>query len=363
MSDFTIGVEEEFHLVDPQTRRLRPAVAAVLERGRRRLGEDVDAELLPSQVEVRTPVCSSLAEVRTAVVRLRHELGQAAAEAGCRLAASGTHPWQAQVPEVTRKQRYEEMADRFGIIAREQVVCGCHVHVGIADPEIAISAMNRARPWLATLLALSANSPFWCGEDTGYASFRTQVWSHWPSAGPPGFFASREEYDEVMAALVDVGVLRDLGMLYWDVRPAQELDTLEFRVADACLSVDESVMLAGLTRALARTCTEAASRDEPVEHVGVELLRAAHWRAARSGLDGDLVDVDARRPVPAGEQVRRLLDHVGPALAEHGDVAEVTALVAQTLGRGTGAARQRAAYQRRGNLDDVVDLIVRESSQ
>lgn len=363
MSDVTMGVEEEFFLVDAQTGTLRPWAGRVLAEAHRDLGDhDIEPELQRWQVETGTGVCGTLAEVRAELVRLRRDLASVAESAGCRIVAAGTHPLaSASDRAITPKKRYLRMAERFGALAGDQLVCGCHVHVGITDREVAVQAMNHARPWLSPLLALSANSPFWMGEDTSYASYRNQVWSRWPTAGPPERFASRAEYDSVMEALVASGVILDLGMVYLDVRPSAQFDTLEFRVADVGLTVDDAVLLAGLTRALARTAVEAAVRGDPAPDVRQELLRVAHWRAARSGLSGDLVDVAARAPVRAADLVHALLARVRPALQAHGDLEEVTALVAQTLGRGTGAARQRAAYKRRGDLADVVALLTAET--
>ncbi|HEX6444066.1 MAG TPA: glutamate--cysteine ligase [Streptosporangiales bacterium] len=360
-TDCTVGVEEEFHLVDAGTGALRESAKDVL-AARRHHSDEAEPELLASQVELVTPVCSSLTELREQLVRQRRELAASAATVGCRLLSSGTYPLSYRAPEVTSERRYEEIAGRFGTIARMQVVCGCHVHVHVGDPDLAVAVMNQVRPWLPVLLALTANSPFWQGRDTGYASFRAQVWSQWPSSGTLGVFASHREYEKVMRSLVDAGVLRDLGMLYWDVRPSQRFDTLEFRIADACLSVDESVLLACLCRALTHTGVESVRAGRPPGDVAPELLRAARWRAARSGLGADLVDLPVGRPAPAQAVVGRLLDHVGPALDAHGDRDRAAALVAGVLAKGNGAQRQRAALRGTGALEAVLDFVLRETT-
>lgn len=360
--DLTLGVEEEFQLVEAATGRLQQRAAGVLDEAGEALGESVKPELQRAQVETSTAICVTLPELRAELERLRRELARVADERGLRIAATGTHPLSSlEDHRITPKERYLRMADAFGLVAREQLVCACHVHVGISDRELAIQAMNRSRPWLSPLLALAANSPFWRRVDTGYASYRTQLWSRWPTAGPPGVFASRSEYDAVCSRLIGSGVAFDLGMIYFDIRPSRNFDTLEFRVADVCLSIEEAVMIAGLTRALVRTSAWAALKDEPVEHPRPELLRAAHWTASRYGLERDLVDAHTGRAMPAGDLVRRLVGHVRPALEEYGEDADVIALVEQTLRRGNGAARQRAALKRRGSLEDVVDLIVTET--
>jgi glutamate---cysteine ligase / carboxylate-amine ligase len=313
---------------------------------------------------MNTPVCSTLGEVRDAVRRSRRMLVEAAAGEGLRIAAAGTHPfshWRDQT--VTEKTRYRNLAEDYRQVFREQVVFGCHVHVGIDDPEAAIQTMNRVRPWLPALLALSGNSPYWLGTDTGYASYRTQVWNRWPTAGMPEVFASRAEYDALVASLVATGSLREPTKLYWDVRPSVKQPTLEFRVADVLMGVDETVMVAGLARALAFTCHQAALRDEPAPDPRPELLRAAKWRAARSGLEADLVDVVGGRALPAAELVAVFLAATRPGLEAAGDLEQVTELVEATLARGTGAARQREVFRRTGRLEAVVDLVVEETAR
>ena len=314
--------------------------------------------------EINTPVCTTLAEVREALRRSRRALVEAAGREGLRVAAAGTHPfshWADQ--EVTPKTRYHNLADDYRQIFREEVVFGCHVHVGFDDREAAIQTMNRVRPWLPVLLALSANSPFWVGADTGYASFRTEVWNRWPTAGMPQAFDSRAEYDRLVETLVATGSLREPTKLYWDVRPSARQETLEFRVADSVMAVDEAVMVAGLVRALAVTAHAAADRGDPDPRPRPELLRAARWRAARHGLEADLVDVLAGQARPAAELVEAFLAEVRPALEEAGDLEEVTELVRVTLAGGTGAARQRQVFRRTGRLEDVVDLVVQATAR
>jgi carboxylate-amine ligase len=358
-ADFTVGVEEEFCIVDAATGRLRPSADAVVRLARRRLGEQAEPELHRTQVETGTAICRTLAEVRAELERLRRELAAAAAEAGCAVLAGGTHP--SATPDESSvnpgKERYRRLEQEYQAVARDQLVSGCHVHVGIADAEVAIDVLNRTRPWLATVLALSANSPFWAGADTGYASYRTEVWTRWPLTGTPEPLASRAAFDALVDDLVAIGALPDATFLYWDVRPSARYDTLEFRLADACTDVDDAVMVAGLWRALARTGAAEAADGVERPPLRNEVVQAARWRAARYGLDGTLVDVHRRTTAPAGEVVSRLLDHLRPALEEGGDWDEVRHLVGRTLDRGNGAARQRAALARRGELDDVVDLL------
>jgi carboxylate-amine ligase len=314
-------------------------------------------------VETHTPICTTLAEVRQTLRQARQAVVEAAGREGLRIAAAGTHPfshWADQ--KVTPETRYHNLAADYRQIFREVVVFGCHVHVGFDDREAAIQTMNRVRPWLPVLVALSANSPFWVGADTGYASFRTEVGNRWPTAGMPQAFDSRAEYDRLVETLVATGSLREPTKLYWDVRPSARQETLEFRVADSVARVDEAVMVAGLVRALAVSAHAAAVRGDPDPRPRPELLRAAKWRAARHGLEADLVDVLAGRARPAAELVEAFLAEVRPALEAAGDLEEVTGLVRATLAGGNGAVRQRQAFRRNGRLEDVVDLLVSETA-
>lgn len=364
VEDFTIGVEEEYQIIHPETRELRQRAGRILPEAQRRVGDEVSNELFLSQIEIGTPICHTLADVRAELVRLRRAVVAAAGRDGSRIAAAGTHPfshWGDQA--LTPKPRYFGIAEDFQQLAREQIIFGCHVHVGIADRDAGIGVMNRVRPWLPPLLALSANSPFWMGLDTGFASYRTELFARFPMTGTPYEFASRAEYDELIGVLADVGALDDASKIYWDVRPSSHVETIEFRVADVCLTIDEAVMIAGLCRALARTCHAQHARGEPVPPTRPELLRAAKFRASRYGLEANLIDVLARRSVPAAEMVETLLAFVRPALVEAGEWDEVAALVRQTVARGNGAMRQRAAYGRSGRMEDVVDLIVEETGR
>jgi glutamate---cysteine ligase / carboxylate-amine ligase len=363
-NDFSIGVEEEYQIVDPVSRELRPRANRLLRRARQAVGDEVTNELYLSQIEIGTPVCRTLADVRAELIRLRRAVISAARENGSRIAAAGTHPfshWGDQT--LTPKPRYRDLAADLQQLVREQIICGCHVHIGIEDREAAVQVMNRARPWLSAILALSANSPFWLGEDTGYASYRTNLFGRFPMAGVPHEFASRAEFDELVASLTSAEVIEDGSFIYWDVRPSLHFETLEFRVTDVCLTVDEAVTIAGLTRALARTCHDRWSRDEPFEPVRPELLRAAAWRAARFGLEGSLIDVRARRSVPAAALVEALLEFLRPCLEELGEWDELESLVRQTQSRGNGARRQREALAKDGRMEDVVDLIVEETER
>jgi carboxylate-amine ligase len=358
--EFTLGVEEEFLVVDAATGALRPDGAAALPAARDRLGEDVHPELHPSQIEITTPVAETLGEIRAELVRMRSELAATLAERGDRLAATGTHPFSPWTADPAINPEYQLLEEQYQQIAREQLICGTHVHVGIDDPERAIAVVNAVAPWLSPIVALAANSPFWGGRDTGYASYRTELWRRWPTAGTPAPFADRAEYEAVVEALFRTGSIDDHARIYWDVRPSARFPTVEFRVADVGMTVDDTVMTAGLVRALAVTAARAVAdgrggaggRGRPV------LIRAATWRAARYGISADLVDVVAERAVPARDLIDRLLQRLRPALLDLGDWDEVSSLVGGVLADGTPADRQRRVWAATGKLESVVEFIV-----
>jgi glutamate---cysteine ligase / carboxylate-amine ligase len=363
---YTLGVEEEYQIVDPKTRELRAHGGGVLQRAQEIVDEEegVTPELLASQVEATTPVLSTLSEVRAELLRLRCEVSTAAEEEGDRILAAGTHPfsrWQEQ--PISPGEHYQRVMDTHQQMAHEQLTFGFHVHVGLSDWEAAVQVMNHIRLWLATLLALSANSPFWNGADTGYASYRSRIWGRLALSGPTTPFGSRAEYDALVEALVAAGVVSDDSSIYWDVRLNEQLQTVELKVMDACSRVDEAVMLAGLVRALVRTCDEQAKREEPYPMVRPEFLHAANRRASRYGLDGDLLDVEAGTMRPAGEMIEKLLTFIRPALERDGDWEEVSSLTNETLEGGNGAKRQRETYERTGQLNDVVDTLLEETAQ
>jgi carboxylate-amine ligase len=322
--EFTLGVEEEYQIIHPGTRELQSRAQRILPEAQEAVGDQVTPELYLSEIEIGTRICRTLADVRDEITRLRREVIAAAEKQGSHIAAAGTHPfsrWENQ--RITPKERYEDIAADYQQLAREHLIFGCHVHVGISDREFAIQVMNRARPWLAPMLALSCNSPFWLGADTGYASFRTEIWRRWPMSGTPQVFDSRSEYDRLVECLIATDSISDATKIYWDVRPSARFETLEFRVTDVCLTVDEAVTVAGVARALARTCASEAGRDVELKHARPEVLRAAKWKAARFRLDDRLIDTQEGRSIPAGELIDKLLGYLRPGLEERGEWDEV----------------------------------------
>jgi carboxylate-amine ligase len=364
MSARTIGVEEELLLVDPQTGRPQAVAGTALRRsGDRVTGADdgpgglVEQELQQEQLEIDTRPCATLDEVAAELRRWRAEAARAARAGGAAIAALATSPLEAS-PQVTPKARYRRMVREFGLTAAEQLSCGCHVHVEVASDDEGVAVLDRIRVWLPVLVALSANSPFYQGRDSGYASFRSQVWTRWPSAGPTDVFGSAAAYHRTVEELIATGTLLDPGMIYFDARLAQHYPTVEIRVADVCLEYEDTVLLAGLCRALVSTAATEAEAGTPPPDVRTDLLRVATWRAGRSGMSDCLVDPRTLRPAPARHVIDALVEHVRPALEEAGDYAAVCARLETLRERGNGADRQRAVMEQTGQLRDVVRMAV-----
>ncbi|QDT14681.1 carboxylate-amine ligase [Alienimonas californiensis] len=360
----TMGCEEEFQIVDPSTAKLASR-ADKLKRDSHLKGDLAPQnELHLSQIETATSICGSLGEVREQLGAARRDLLESASHFGLTIGAAGTHAfsdWHDQ--PVTPKKRYLGMVTDYQYLTRELLIFGQHVHVGIADPDLAVQVMNRSRVYLPTLLALTASSPYWLGEDTGYDSFRMLMWLKWPMTGPPQPFKDRADYDRTIDGLVRAGVISDGSKVYWDVRIPRELPTVEFRVSDVSPRLDDAVMLAGLVRAIALRCARAAADGEPDPNPRPELLKAASWRAARSGVNGELVDVAAGRKRPAAELVEGMLGELADELNDLGEGAFVRERVREILDGGNSADRQRAAVQRSGEVRSAVDLVVRETAE
>ena len=340
-------------LVDPDTGAavaLAEAVTGGSEGG-------PESELKRQQVETDTVPCTTLDELSEQLRAERRAAADAAAGKNCRVAALATSPLVVS-PSTMPSDRYLRMAEEYALTAQEQLTCGCHVHVRVESEEEGVAVLDRIRPWLPVLLAMTANSPFWQGGDSGYASYRQQVWGRWPSAGPAGPFGTPEAYHATVDAMIESGGLLDEGMIYFDARLARHYPTVEIRIADVCMAADDALLLAALVRGLVETAAREWDKDEPPSPVRTELLRLASWRASRSGLEGELVHPVTFRPAPAETVVHALLEHVTPALTDLGDLDAATELTGRLLSRGNGATLQRRTYARTGDLAEVVRAAV-----
>jgi glutamate---cysteine ligase / carboxylate-amine ligase len=363
----SFGVEEEFLLVDPLSGLPVPAASGVLTMpvsaskcDAAQGGPRLTGELQLEQVEVSTSPCSSLTMLAEQLLSGRAAADSAARAGGARIAALATSPLPV-TPHLRQNPRYREMARLHGMIAAEQLTCGMHVHVEVASPDEGVGVLDRIRIWLPFLLALSTNSPYWNGLDSGFASFRSRVWNRWPTSGPTPIFGSANAYNQFVDRLLDTGVLLDPGMVYFDARLSQTFPTVEIRVADVCLDVTTAELLAGLCRALVDTAAAQWRAALTPPDVPELLLRPAMWMAARNGLSGGLLDPLSSRPVPAGRVGKSLLEHVSGSLGTPAEEARIRHLLQRCLTRGTGADQQRRIYSQGNSCSDVVMAAIAET--
>jgi carboxylate-amine ligase len=342
---FTIGIEEEYHLVDRRTRDLKSEPPPELLADCRRRLEGIHPEFLKSQIEVATPVRHSLAEARADLARLRRTVAEVAGEHDLAPIAASTHPfaqWDEQ--KTSDAERYTLLARHLQAVGRRLVICGMHVHVGIEDPELRIDLMNQVVYFLPHLLALSTSSPFWRGEDTGLKSFRLSVFNGLPRTGMPEIFESEGEYRRLVARLVEAGLIEDATMLWWDIRPSARFPTLEMRVTDVCTRLDDAISIAALYRCLLRMLWRLRTGNQRWRLYARMLIAENRWRAQRYGADEGLVDFGKGRVVPYAELLDELIELVREDAEHFGCVAEIEA-ARDILARGTSADHQRRIHQ------------------
>ncbi|MBP2471712.1 carboxylate-amine ligase [Crossiella equi] len=341
----TLGVEEEFLLVDPTTGRPIRAAGPVLALAGTPEDGSVQAELLDTQVEAATGVCTLLAEVEDQLLGGRRRLAEAARSQGLVLVSTGTPVFEGAMPGLVDQPRFTEFGRRYAGIIDDYQVSGCHVEVGVPDREAGVAVMNHLRPWLPTLLALSGNSVFWAGRDMGHASWRVVLQSRFPGAGMAPHFDSADDYNAEIARLAECGTLVHEELGFWLLRPSARHPTLEFRVADAVPTAAEATLQAALSRALVHTALSEVDRGVPAPVVRDQVGHAAVWTAARYGLHGDAVHPLRERRVPATELLEEMLAWVAPALEELGDADRVRSVLAPLRQHGIGADRQRKAFE------------------
>ena len=366
----TLGVEEEMLLVDVHDGRPRSVSGQLLLRAAPqhpdRPGAAVfgalEGEFQQQQIETHTAPTADLDVLRTELRHWRAEAVAAARRTGSGVAALATSPLPVRPVGVT-SPRYAWMQERYQLTAREHLICGCHVHVSVDGDEEGVGVLDRIRVWLPALLALSANSPFWNGQDSGFASYRSQTLVKWPSWGPSDLFGSADAYHRLVRDMVLSSVILDEGMVYFDARLAQHYPTVEIRAADVCFTVEEAVVLAALCRGLVETAAQEWELGKEAPDVPTSMLRLATWQAGREGLEGNLLDWRTGRPVPSWTVLDALVDHVGAALEDAGDLVVVQEGLARVREEGNGAVRQRAMLARTGRLVDVVAESVRTTAQ
>ena len=361
MSIRKLGVEEELLLVDPDTGRLTAVAEHAIRKheGKDGAGDDepdVERELFRQQIETMTDPCETLDDLEEQLRSGRRTLTGLASDVGAAAVAMPTPVLVDEGSDITPKPRYERIREEYGELARTALASAMHIHVDVDDEEQGVRVLDGIRPWLPVLLAVSANSPYSRGQDTGHASWRTQIWTRWPSHGTGEAFGSAATYDEVRGTLTEWGAALDDGMIYFDARLSQKYPTVEIRVTDVCTDIADALLVAALARGL----VSAAAADDPVEPWRSELVRAATWRASRYGLADRLVHPLERRLAPAREVLDSLVQLARPALDEAGDRQRVDDLVEELFSRGTGATRQRRVFEKEGDLESVVrDLVAR----
>lgn len=359
---YTVGIEEEFQIIDPQTRELRSHSQEIIKDGQETLEGSVKSELHQSIVELRTEVCPNIPAARRQVTELRSELAVVAARDGLKIASAGTHPfsrWQDQ--SITETVRHLDILQDMQHIARSNVIFGLHVHVAIADRAAGIDIMNQARSFLPHLDALSVNSPFWEGQNTGLKAYRHAVFERFPRTGIPEAFASLAEYQKYLDLLVTTGCIDNAKKIWWDVRLHPFFDTIEFRICDAQSRIDDTIALAALMQAIVVQLDKLRDEKIAVPIYPRNLLEENRWRASRYGLDGELIDFEQRRARGARELVRGMLEFVAPAVDELSSQAELSH-IEKIMREGAGADRQIAVWKRTRDMKAVVDHIVKETN-
>jgi len=358
---FTLGVEEEFQIVDPQTRELKSHIQQIIEDGKVILAEHVKAEMHQSVVEIGTDICKDINDARDQVTKLRQELAKLAKKSGLKIAAAGTHPfshWKDQ--QITVHPRYQEIISDYQQVARANLIFGLHVHVGVDDRETALHVMNAARYFLPHIFALSTNSPFWLGRNTGFKSYRSKVFDRFPRTGIPDYFGSISEYDNYVKLLVKTKCIDDAKKIWWDIRAHPYFNTLEFRICDIPMRVDETICLAAIMQAVVAKLHKLIKQNLGFRIYRRALIAENKWRAARYGISGKLIDFGKQEEVDFKKLIGELLEFVDDVVDGLGSREEIL-YVNKILEMGSGADRQLKVYEQAGDTKAVVDYIIEET--
>jgi carboxylate-amine ligase len=358
---FTLGIEEEFQIIDPETRELKSHMHQIVEGGKVLLKEQVKAEMHQSVVEVGTNICYNISEARKEVTHLRKMVSLLAAKQGLKIAAAGTHPfsrWQDQL--ITDHPRYHEIVKEMQDAARSNLIFGLHVHIGIKDREQGVRLMNSARYFLPHIFALSTNSPFWLGRDTGFKSYRVKVFDKFPRTGIPDHFSSAAEFDAYIALLVKTNCIDNAKKIWYDIRLHPVFNTIEWRICDCPMRIDETIALAALMQAVIAKLVKLQESNLDFRHYGRALINENKWRAARYGIHGKLIDFGKEIEVDTPALIHELLEFVDDVVDELESRHELK-YIYKILEQGTGADRQLEVYHRTGDIKRVVDYIVEET--
>src|SRR5438876_1345780 len=360
---FTLGIEEEFQIIDPETRELRSHIQEILAGGKMILKEHVKAEMHQSVVELGTEICTDTASARQQVIQLRSELAEIAGHEGLKIASAGTHPfshWMDQL--ITADERYETIVKDMQQIARVNLIFGLHVHVGIPDREEAIDIMNQARYFLPHIYALSVNSPFWLGQNTGLKAYRQMIFERFPRTGIPDAFESLSEYEDYLKLLVATNCIDNAKKIWWDIRLHPFFDTIEFRICDAQSRGNDTIALAALMQPIVFKSQKLRRDNITCRNYPLRLINENRWRALRYGLDGKLIDFGSKCEVDERELLHEMLAFVSTEVEELGNEREI-AHVERIMREGTGADRQLMVWERTQDMKAVVDQIVAETNE
>ncbi len=358
----TLGIEEEYQTVDPETRDLRSHIhAEILQKGKLILAERVKPEMHQSVVEIGTGICADIQEAKAEVKMIRQHIVSLAKQNGLRLSAGGTHPfarWSEQ--EIYPDDRYRTIVEDLKMVARANLIFGLHVHVGVEDRETAIQLMNSARYFLPHLLALSANSPFWMGMETGLRSYRCKVFDKFPRTNIPDLYASWSEFENYVNLLIHTNCIDNAKKIWWDIRPHPHFPTLEFRVCDMPMRYEETIAIAALCQAIIAKLYRLHEQNQSFRHYSRSLLMENKWRAARYGLGGKMIDFGKQTEVPARQLIEEILGFVDDVVDELGSRNEIS-YIRQILEHGNGADRQLRVFHETGDLKKVVDYMIQET--
>ena len=363
MADFTIGIEEEFQIIDPETRELRSHITEMIDEGKVILGEQVKSEMHQSMIEIGTGICNNVQEARADLIKLRRTVAELAASKGLCIAAASTHPfssWKDQ--EITPDEHYENLLDEMQVLAKSLLIFGMHVHVGIDDREAQIHLMNAARYFLPHVLALSTSSPFWMGTNTGLKSYRSELFKKFPRTDIPDYFSSYSEFEGYVELLLKTGCIDRPKKIWWDVRPHPQFSTLEFRVCDIPSRIDEVIAIAALFQAIVAKLYKLYRMNMGFRLYRRALIQENKWRAVRWGLDGKLIDFGKKIEVPARELILELLEFVDDVVDDLGSRKEI-GYVHTILENGTSADRQLKTFKETGDLKAVVDQLIAETME
>lgn len=359
---FTLGIEEEFQIVDPVSRELRSHIQQMIEDGKMVLQERVKPEMHQSVVEVGTDICHDVRDARQQVTKLRKDLAGLAARSNLKIASAGTHPfshWLEQ--QITDGPRYKELVQDMQQVARANLIFGLHVHVGIPDREMAIQVMNMARYFLPHIFALSTNSPFWVGRNTGFRSYRVKVFERFPRTGIPDAFEGLSEYEEYLKLLVKTNCIDNAKKIWWDIRVHPFFDTLEFRMCDAQMRIDDTIALAAVIQAVVARLFKLMRQNMTFRVYRRRLIDENRWRASRYGISGKLIDFGKQIEVETKSLIHELLEFISTEVKEFGSEPEMKH-IEKILTEGTGADRQLEVWERTRDFRAVVDFIVAETN-